>query len=205
MRLETLGPILMMAAAAPGAGPPGSLTAAERADLVAYLESTRDEIAAVSGGLSPAQARHQTAPDRWAVVHVLEHLALIEDAVRDGLPALLATPPLASPLPGREETRERIRRVARDRETRFQAPVPVRPQGRWDSLEEALAAFSSRREATLRYVRSTNDPLDAHALPHPVLGFEADGFLHLWTLAAHSERHLAQIREILADPSFPAE
>ncbi|MEO8055858.1 MAG: hypothetical protein ABI768_11940 [Acidobacteriota bacterium] len=63
--------------------------------------------------------------------------------------------------------------------------------------------FAANRAKTIEYVRTTQDDLRAHAAPHPEMGM-LDGYWWIALLAAHAERHTAQIREVKTHPKFPA-
>lgn len=199
--LLSVAPLTVTPLAWAGEGP--ALAAAERAVLVAALERSRDAVLSEVARLSEVQAAFQPAPERWGAVHIVEHLALVEDAVMASLPAILKAPAVA-PRGDGGETLRAIGERSRDRETRYDAPEPVRPSGRFGSLAATLQAFTSRRARTIAYVSTTADPLRSRRAPHPVLGLELDAYEHLSVLPAHTERHLAQIREVLAAPGFPA-
>jgi hypothetical protein len=58
----------------------------------------------------------------------------------------------------------------------------------------ALDAFLARRADTLDYVRATCDPLHHHTAPLGELG-PLDAYQWLLLMAAHTDRHLAQMRD----------
>src|SRR3954469_22353136 len=55
------------------------LTNEEIQSAVKYLESTREGLIAATKDLSEAQWDFKTAPDRWSVAEVTEHIAAAED------------------------------------------------------------------------------------------------------------------------------
>src|SRR5690242_9704583 len=70
-----LSTLLLLSIAALGQ----SLTQADRDRAVKYLEQTRDGVVSATKGLSEAQMKFKSAPDRWSVAETLEHIALAED------------------------------------------------------------------------------------------------------------------------------
>ena len=52
------------------------IPAADRAKVVQYLTTTRDQVLAEADTLTDAQWAFKAAPDRWSVGEVVEHLAL---------------------------------------------------------------------------------------------------------------------------------
>jgi uncharacterized damage-inducible protein DinB len=53
----------------------------ERAELIHYLDKTRDDLVAALADLSLAQLNFQISPQCWSIGGVVEHIALVEDAV----------------------------------------------------------------------------------------------------------------------------
>jgi hypothetical protein len=66
-----------------------------------------------------------------------------------------------------------------------------------------LDRFAAARAQTTDFLQSPDLDLRQHIISHPVTG-PIDA--HQWVLliAAHTERHLSQLLEVKADPSFPA-
>ena len=64
-----------------------------------------------------------------------------------------------------------------------------------------VAAFRERRGKTIDYASKTKDDLRARVGDSPI--GPLDAYQWLLFIAGHSERHLAQLREVKADPKFP--
>ena len=90
------------------------------------------------------------------------------------------------------------------RTQKFQAPEPIRPTGSFATRAETLDAFRQARDNTIAYVRETKDDLRNHFAPMPALARgEADAYQWFLLIAAHTERHLAQLKELSEQPGFP--
>ena len=176
------------------------LTPADRDKGVQYLEQTRDGVVASVKGLSEAQMKFKSAPDRWSVAETLEHIALAEDYLR----GFIAGDVMKSPAgPADRDTAKidaGVLAMIPDRSHKAQAPPPLVPTGKWTPAE-TLDHFLKSRVETLAYLKSTAD-LRMHAADSP-LGQKLDAYEWLLFLAAHSERHTKQILEVKADPNFP--
>src|ERR1700722_2255056 len=59
-----------------------TLTAADRDRALQYLENTKQAVLDATAGLSDAQWNFKSAPDRWSIAEVMEHLAAAEDMIR---------------------------------------------------------------------------------------------------------------------------
>lgn len=173
---------------------------ADRAKGVAYLEKTRDGVADSVKGLSEAQFKFKSAPDRWSVAETLEHIALAEDMIFQNVTEKVMT---AGPgAPGRDIAKidAGVLALVPDRSRKAQAPPPLVPTSRW-TPQQALDHFLASRARTIEYMKSTPGLRD-HATDSP-MGQQLDAYEWLLFIGAHSERHTKQILEVKADPNFP--
>jgi hypothetical protein len=179
------------------------LSQADRDAAVKSLNETRQKFLESVAGLSEAQWTFKSAPDRWSIAVVAEHLAVTETA----LPSMVSEQILKTPAgatPASEKVPDaRIFEVITDRSGKAQAPEMIRPTGRWSTPEEILKAFNEGRDKNLEYIRTTSDDLRAHAVPHPAVKAPVDAYQWFLLLSAHCTRHTAQIEEVKADPGFP--
>lgn len=174
----------------------------EREKIVTYLTTTRDQVLAEAAALSDAQWSFKAAPDRWSVGEVVEHLALAEPIIFDlqqkVMAGAAATPELLKAAQGRDAF---VLKMIPDRTKKAQAPEPLQPGTKIGARGEVLAAFKTRREKTLEYAGTTTADLRARVGDSAV--GPLDGYQWLLFIGAHTERHLAQLREVKADPKFP--
>jgi hypothetical protein len=180
------------------------ISAAERAALVQHLTTTRDQVLAESAKLTDAQWTFKAAPDRWSVGEVVQHLALAEPFLFDTQQKLLSAPPATTEqLAAAKGKEEMIRKVIPDRTKKVQAPEPLQPTtaSKMGGQAETVAAFRDRRAKTIDYATNTKDDLRGRVGDSP-LG-PLDGYQWLVFIAAHTERHLAQLKEVKADSRFP--
>jgi hypothetical protein len=78
----------------------------------------------------------------------------------------------------------------------------IKPTGKFLSKEELVSSFKAAREITLNYIRTTNDSLKMHVAAHPTVG-ELTAYQWLIWIAAHADRHVAQIQEVKDSNGFP--
>lgn len=179
------------------------LTAEERDAALKQFQSTRDNFLKSIAGLSQKQWTFKPAPDRWSVAEVAEHITVSESGifglVQQKIMQSPATPEKREQVKGKDDL---ILQRVPDRSHKAQAPVFLRPTGRWATEAELTKAFEDSRKTTMDYVRTTNDDLRDHFFDHPVFG-TLDGYQWLLLISAHSARHTAQIEEVKADPNFP--
>ncbi len=197
MRKRTLQ-IALVTAFLTSAAAAQNITPAEQKHALKLLNDTRDGVTAAVRGLSETQWNFKPAPDRWSIAQVVEHLALIEDLIQTSVFANIEKAP-AGDAASKPSDAALLAKLA-DRSTKYQAPEPAVPTGRW-TLAEALQHFDAARAKTIAFLEATPG-LRQHAIAHPVLG-NLDGYQWVLAVAGHSSRHTQQILEVKANPNFP--
>jgi hypothetical protein len=177
-----------------------SLTPADRDKGVQYLQQTRDAVVAAVTGLSEAQMKFKPAPDRWSVAETLEHIAKSEDFLFLNVTDKIMKAPAGAADRDAVKIDAMVLAMIPDRSHKAQAPAPLVPKSVWTPAE-SLDHFLASRAKTIAFLESTAD-LRAHVADSP-LGQPLDAYEWLLFIAAHSERHTKQIREVKADPNFP--
>ena len=179
----------------------------DRQKLINHLEKTRMSLVEATKGLSPAQLNFKASPFRWSVAQCVEHLALSESflfqrATENVLKAP-AQPTRKTPEQMIEGDNFLLKNVP-DRSSRFQAPEPIRPgkQSPSAGVAQGLPEFLSARGRTIEYVKTTQEDLRGHCVDGPFLKC-MDAYQWILLLSAHTDRHLAQLLEVKADPNFP--
>jgi hypothetical protein len=179
------------------------ITQSEKDRSMSYLHATRKMFLDTIAGLSPAQYRYKPAPDRWSAAEIAEHLIVTEGLVHQWIQKALAQPPAPEKKAEALMKDEWIAKAVPNRMRRVQAPEPAQPTGRYPEKSEATAAFKKVRDESIAFVESSQADLRSHFAPHPFLGL-LDTYQWTSFLAAHTERHLEQMREVIASPGFPA-
>jgi len=176
------------------------LTPADKDKALQYLETTKKGVQDATKGLSEAQWNFKSAPERWSVAQVVEHIAAAEDLLRGTITEKVMVAP-AVPDRDVKHIDEMVVTMVTDRSHKADAPEPLRPVNRFGSPADALKHFVESRMQTEDFLKKTPD-LRAHAVDSP-LGAKLDAYEWVLFIAAHSERHTKQINEVKADPNFP--
>jgi hypothetical protein len=177
-----------------------TLTAADRDKAEKYLKQTEKGVLDATKGLSEAQWNFKSAPDRWSVAQVVEHIAAAEDMLRGMITQTMTAPPR----PAGDDVAaidQMVMTAIPDRTKKAKAPEPLVPTNRFGSPEGSLKHFEEARQQTIDFLK-THDDLRAHASDSP-MGKKLDAYEWILFVAAHSERHTKQIKEVEADPNFP--
>ena len=200
----SLAGALRIASAFGQTAPAATISPEERRDLQAKLDASQKKLFAALEGISAAQWHWKPAADRWSIGEVADHLDLAEIKTLELVQGLMAAAPATADT--KAETSGKDQRVAAEipdrTQHRMMRPDFLAPTDRWPGPAAFEKDFLARRARTLAYVKSTKDDLRAHAAPHPEMGM-MDGYQWLMLIAAHGERHTAQILEIKALPGYP--
>jgi hypothetical protein len=154
--------------------------------------------------LSEAQWTFKPAPNVWSVQECAEHIVLSETFLFDTSQSMLKTPAVPRPEKSNAEFDQKLAIGVQDRSHKATAPAPIDPAGRTAGLTPASAAkaFTAKRNQNEQYVKTTTDDLRTHVAAGPAGPMDAYQFLVL--MATHTARHTEQIKEVQANPNYPA-
>jgi len=176
-------------------------TQADKEKALKYLERTKQGVIDATKGLSAAQWNFKSAPDRWSVAEVMEHIAAAEDFILGNITEKVMKAPPRAQAEDVAALDDMVVAKIPDRSVKAQAPEPLKPTNRFGSPDGSLKHFLESRQTTEAFLTSHND-LREHAADSP-LGKKLDAYEWVLFLTAHSERHTKQINEVKADPNFP--
>jgi hypothetical protein len=194
MRKVIAGAILMWQLGG-GLSDAAPMTDLERQRLIAHLDMTASWLSDEVAGLSAAQLSFRRAPGAWTILEVLDHLVVVGDAYWRDLQNALKAPA------GRKTrmTDADVLWYGIDRTNREQAIPSEVPKGLRD-LTAGLEAYRKQHARLLDYVRTTRDDLRGHYVERQA----SDAYQWALLISTHEQRHVLQIREVKADPRFPA-
>ena len=186
----------------------GPLEKSDRERTLSELHASRKQFLDAIAGLSQAQWTYKTAPDRWSIAEVAEHIIAAEDYIGSLATKQIMTTPVDAAKaeqrkPALAKMDEGLLTMLLDRSQKANAPGEIVPKGIYKTPKDAADAFKVARDKTLEYVRTTNDALRDH-FTTPFPGFEMDGVQALLMIAGHNERHVLQMLEVKQSPGYPA-
>jgi hypothetical protein len=185
---------LIVSATLTAAAPP--LAAIERQRLVAHLEMTERWLVDEVSHLSPAQLDFRPAPASWSVRDVVDHLVVVGTIYWDDLHAALKAPATER---RNFSTDADILWYGIDRTNRETAIPPELPKGRARDIQSALQTFRSDHARLKEFIRTTAEDLRARVVERQ----QCDAYQWALLISTHEQRHILQIREIKAHPTFP--
>jgi hypothetical protein len=178
-----------------------TLTEKERAYLLDYFKTTKDRLLNNVKGLSEDQLNFKPDPERWSVAECIEHITVTENTNMDRIMEVLKTDADPSDRSKITVTDEVVLKRYTDRSSKRKTGETLIPTNRFGSYEATLKAFVEKRNSNIDFISKTQDDLR-----NRITTFSygtVDLYQCLLALVAHSERHIVQLEEVIADPKFP--
>lgn len=174
----------------------------ERKYSITLMKDTKTDFLKAVKGLSEAQLDFKAAPERWSVKECAYHIAGAEKmlwGMLEGAMKASANPEKRAEI---KVTDEQFVGMIQDRTTKFQAPEPIQPKNTgYKTLDEALVDFKKNRMDHIQYLKTTTEDLRNHVVQLP-FGY-IDSYQLCLMIAAHSNRHTQQLREVMNAAGFP--
>ncbi len=179
-----------------------NLSKEERKFATKYLNETKNEMLKTLKGLSEEQLNFKPSAESWSVAECLRHITISEKTLWenfvDGALKTAADPSKRSEV---KMTDEQLMGIIESREQKVKTFAPFEPQNKQGSVKEVIKEFKSLRDAHVKFAKSTGEDLRNHygQLPFGTI----DSYQAILFMAGHTKRHTDQMKEIMADASFP--
>src|SRR5258706_2530645 len=119
----------LMALCLPLCASDAKMTAEERTKVLSWLAESRKEFLAAIDGVSEKQWTWKSAPERWSIGEVAEHVVLAEASQFANVKKALASPANEKWEAETNGKTERLEAILAPRLGRVQAPEPIVPKG----------------------------------------------------------------------------
>lgn len=177
------------------------LTPEERKKAAGELTKTENHLLKTVKGLSEAQLNFKSSPDSWSVADCVEHLTISENSFDQMVKGSLEVPSDPTKKSEVNMTDDQILTMISSREKKVKTPESFEPSGKFGTYEETLKAFKSKREEHIVYIETTEEDLRNHYAKFPFATLDA--YQVFLFMSGHTERHVKQMEEVMADPNFP--
>ena len=180
-----------------------TLSKAEKKSAISLMKDTYKDATSATNGLSETQLNFKAGPDKWSVKECIFHIAATEKFLWTMFESAMKNPTNPEKRAEIKVTDEQVINMVEDRSKKAQAPEPIQPKNTGhSSLAEVLIDFKTSRMNHIKYMKNTTEDLRNHVVKLPV-GWIDCYQLYLF-IAAHSNRHTQQMKEVKANPGFPA-
>lgn len=180
----------------------GKLTEEERRMVNQHLAETRDHMLDVLDGLTDEQLNFKPGDGSWSIAEGVEHLAILETTFKDLVHKSVADGPNPALKDSLVFKDDQIMPMVTDRSSKVKTSEAFEPSGKFGSHEETLQAFLEKRGELMDYVKTTEDDLRNRFNSDFPFG-TVDALQLIVFTAAHTERHVLQMEEVMAHADFP--
>lgn len=167
-------------------------------EVLAHLDANHTELLGAVDAIPASLREREPGEGRWSVAGVLEHVAIVDEAIAGRLTNALGVARTAG-LSHEADDGSILRRLDISRILDRGNPRTASPQSQprdGVGATDALAHYRNAHEKVCDLVREYDGlALGSVTAPHPVLG-EIDVYQWLLFLGAHEGRHADQVREI---------
>ena len=201
--MKSLALLAALAACLPVFAADPHMTAAERTQVLNWLDESHKEFFASIDGVSDAQWKWKPAPERWSVGETAEHIVLAEAMLFDFAQKAMASPPNPAWEDQTKGKAEFIIRVMPSRQGKAIAPEPIVPRYGL-TRAQIKERFEQQRIAILKFATDPQLALKEHTADHPFPVFGTlNAYQWLIYVPLHTIRHDKQIAEVKATPGYP--
>lgn len=187
--------------------PENQLTKKERKFAINSLETAMKDIFKTVEHLSEEQWTYKPSPDSWSVAEACEHLLIVENNLYQLVSEKIIKDQANRNNIKKEEkiTNEQLLSGITNRGpgNKLNAPEAVLPQGSLKTAKEFIRQYAQARDKTISFTKTTDSDLNSYYYQSPAGKLSAYQWILL--MAGHSMRHHEQIKEVMANDSFPAD
>lgn len=178
------------------------MTDDERKFAIQYLTDTQNDMLKILKGLSDEQLNFKPNAESWSVAECLRHITISEQNIwASFVEAGLATDADASRRSEVQFSDEQVIGFLESREQKVKTFAPFEPENKPEPLTEVIKEFKNLRGAHIKWTRKSNDDLRNRYGTAPF--GTVDLYQAILFMSAHTKRHTDQMREVMADASFP--
>lgn len=175
----------------------------DKDDIFEYLEETKEGLEESVEGLSDAQMQFKPDAESWSVAEIVEHINIVEGALKSMLEAKFAEDPTPELKAEVKMTDEDVLGFITDRSQKIKTQAQFEPKAQYISADEALEAFNDQREDIVDFLKDTDVDMRNYINEFPF--GKIDAYQTVLFMAGHTARHTQQIEEVKQSPGFPEE
>lgn len=170
----------------------------EREMAITYLSETKQELLNTVKSLNNDQLNFKVNEEIWSIAECIEHLAISEHLIFEWSQNAILNSADEGEIAFQDSM---LIRILTDRSQKSKTIGVLEPNGKYETVSQALKDFIKQREDHIDYVKKTKDPLRTSYFDFPF--GKGDAYQVILLLAAHTERHTKQIREVMSHKDFP--
>ncbi len=174
----------------------------ERKFAAKHLADSQNEMMKTLKGLSEAQLNFKPNAESWSIAECLRHITISESALWGNF----ITQPLSMDADPSKRSEvqmsdEQLIGIIESRDQKVKTFAPFEPENKPEPVKAVIKEFKKLRAEHIKFVKKTDADLRNHygALPFGTV----DSYQAILFMSGHTKRHTDQMKEVMADPSFP--
>lgn len=175
------------------------LTEQERSFAITELDNSKDSLLQSLKGLNDAQLYFKSDENSWSIAQCVEHLTLFSTELFEILDESLE-------LPSNPERRKDVKfsdkeliTYIQDRSSKATTEEDFTPKNTYENHAATLNVYLDNLDKHVNYLKNTKDDLRNHYVNFGTI----DTYQIFLYMAAHTLRHIEQIKEIKNNSNFP--
>lgn len=179
-----------------------AVNSAENKDfIIEQIDNCAKAVQALLENVSEEQFIYKPSPNEWSLSECLEHITLFDKLIFGTVQKLSEAP--RDTMPTGVPPKEKIMHLMTKRAYKVKAPEFCIPTGKYTDKVVLIEFFLKQHQAVKDFVNNTPIDLKKIAFKHFVIGLiDAIGWLSM--IGGHGQRHILQMKEIMASDDFPA-
>lgn len=180
-----------------------SLSQSERKFAIAQMKDSHKETLKTIRGLSEKQLNFKPSADQWSVKECFYHIVATEKGLWSMLEGVMKSPVNPEMRQEIQLTDKAFVTMIKDRSQKAQAAEAFLPKNApYRSIGEAIDEYKKIRTEHTRYMKTSTEDMRNRVVTMPF--GKIDCYQLYLMLAAHNNRHLQQMREVMESPGYPA-
>jgi hypothetical protein len=175
------------------------LSKRERSFAITELNKSRNNLLSAIEGLSDMQLNFKSNEDSWSISECTEHLTIFGNEVFEILNESLELPANPERRKDVKFSDEELIVFVQDRTHKAKTEEGFEPNNLYANHTTIVNTYKKQLDKHIRYLETTKDDLRNHYVNFGTI----DTYQIFLYMAAHTNRHIEQIKEIKNNTNFP--
>lgn len=175
------------------------LSKKERDFAITQLNNSRNNLLSAVNGMSETQFNFKSDKTSWSIAECTEHITIFVNGVSEILEESLELPANPERRKDVKFSDEELITVVQDRSNKNKTEEEYQPHNTYGNPITTLDVFNQKLDHHIKYLKTTKDDLRNHYANFGTV----DMYQIFLYMAAHTTRHIAQIKEIQNNINFP--
>ncbi|MDY8136069.1 DinB family protein [Aquimarina sp. 2201CG5-10] len=171
----------------------------ERDFAITQLDRSKDSLLSTIDGLSDTQLEFKSDEASWSIAECVEHVTIFVDEVFEILEESLALPANPERRKDVKFSDEELIAFVQDRTNKTKTQEDFEPNKIYGDNDQTINIYLDKLKKHIDYLQNTKDDLRNHYVNFGTV----DAYQIFLYMAAHTNRHIAQIKEIKNNVHFP--